>query len=224
MGVHQRMTVDRELVLAAQHGDQVAFMDLVRARLDHLFAIARRILHDVDRAEDALQDALVIAWRDLRDLRDPDRFDFWIASRACRTCASTTPRRERRRTAHLRMLDRSTDHAAPDDLVSVANRDLSSNARSDGFRPNSGRSLFSTITSGTRPLRSPRPSTSRPVPRDPDSITPIAPCAPPSTQMLEPPSGKVDRHDSRSRPRTAPWPVAWRRTNRRPGPGHRRRR
>jgi hypothetical protein len=29
-------------------------MDLVRARVDRLFAIARRILHDVDRAEDAL--------------------------------------------------------------------------------------------------------------------------------------------------------------------------
>jgi len=63
--------VDRELVVSAQRGDRVAFMDLVRARVDRLFAIARRILRDVDRAEDALQDALVIAWRDLRGLRDP---------------------------------------------------------------------------------------------------------------------------------------------------------
>jgi hypothetical protein len=36
--------VDRELVIAAQRGDQVAFMDLVRARVDRLFGIARRIL------------------------------------------------------------------------------------------------------------------------------------------------------------------------------------
>jgi hypothetical protein len=36
--------VDRELVIAAQRGDQVAFMDLVRARLDRLYGIARRIL------------------------------------------------------------------------------------------------------------------------------------------------------------------------------------
>ena len=58
-----------------------AFIDLVRARGDRLFAIAQRILREVDRAEDALQDALVIAWRDLPDLRDPDRFDAWIHRR-----------------------------------------------------------------------------------------------------------------------------------------------
>ena len=53
-------------------------VDLIRARSDRLFAVAQRILRDVDRAEDALQDALVIAWRDLRGLRDPDRFDAWL--------------------------------------------------------------------------------------------------------------------------------------------------
>ena len=64
--------MDRDLVESAQHGDQAAFVDLIRARVDRLYAIAQRILRDVDRAEDALQDALVIAWRDLRGLRDPD--------------------------------------------------------------------------------------------------------------------------------------------------------
>jgi RNA polymerase sigma-70 factor (ECF subfamily) len=41
-------------------------------------AIAHRILRDVGRAEDAVQQTLVIAWRDLRSLRDPDRFDAWL--------------------------------------------------------------------------------------------------------------------------------------------------
>ena len=70
--------MDRDLVESAQHGDQAAFVDLIRARVDRLYATAHRILRDVDRAEDALQDALVIAWRDLRGLRDPDRFDAWL--------------------------------------------------------------------------------------------------------------------------------------------------
>jgi RNA polymerase sigma-70 factor (ECF subfamily) len=69
--------IDRDLVEAARRGDQAAFVDLVRSSGDRLFAIAQRILRDVDRAEDALQDALVIAWRDLPGLRDPDRFDGW---------------------------------------------------------------------------------------------------------------------------------------------------
>jgi RNA polymerase sigma-70 factor (ECF subfamily) len=70
--------VDIDLVEAAQRGDQGAFMDLVNSRGDRLYSIAQRILRDVDRAEDALQDALVIAWRDLPSLRDPDRFDAWV--------------------------------------------------------------------------------------------------------------------------------------------------
>ena len=61
------MDRDRDLVEAAQRGDQAAFVDLVRSTGDRFFALAYRMLRDVDRAEDALQDALVIAWRDLQD-------------------------------------------------------------------------------------------------------------------------------------------------------------
>jgi len=60
--------MDRDLVESARTGDQSAFMALVRPRSDRLFGIVQRILRDVDRAEDALQDAMVIAWRDLRGL------------------------------------------------------------------------------------------------------------------------------------------------------------
>src|SRR5690349_8685981 len=94
---------DRDLVESAQRGDQSAFMDLVHSRGDRLFAIAFRILRDVDRAEDALQDALVIAWRDLRTLRDPDRFDAWAGRLLTNVCI-THATRERRRTANLRLL------------------------------------------------------------------------------------------------------------------------
>ena len=114
--------MDRELVVAAQRGDQVAFMDLIRARLDRLFSIARRILHDVDRAEDALQDALVIAWRDLPDLRDPDRFDFWIQRVLANMCIEHA-RRDRRRYSKLQVLT-IDGHAAPDELKGVADRDV----------------------------------------------------------------------------------------------------
>jgi RNA polymerase sigma-70 factor, ECF subfamily len=114
--------VDRELVIAAQRGDQVAFVDLLRGRVDRLFAIARRILRDVDRAEDALQDALVIAWRDLPDLRDPDRFDFWVQRVLTNVCLEHA-RRDRRRYARLQVLTLD-DHAAPDELKGIVDRDV----------------------------------------------------------------------------------------------------
>ena len=49
--------MDRQLVESAQRGDKAAFVALIRTRTDRLFALAHRILRDVDRAEDALQDA-----------------------------------------------------------------------------------------------------------------------------------------------------------------------
>ena len=114
---------DRTLVEAAQRGDQSAFVDLVRSTGDRFFALAYRILRDVDRAEDALQDALVIAWRDLKGLRDPDRFDAWLQRLLINVCISQATR-ERRRTANLRALPADDGPAAPDDLLTIADRDL----------------------------------------------------------------------------------------------------
>src|SRR6187402_3450096 len=107
--------VDRDLVESAQHGDQAAFVDLIRARVDRLYATAQRILRDVDRAEDALQDALVIAWRDLPSLRDPDRFGAWLHRVLTNVCIGQATR-ERGRIAHLRVLP-VEGPTAPDDLL-----------------------------------------------------------------------------------------------------------
>ena len=122
MGAGEGKAVDRELLAAAQRGDEAAFVDLVRVRSNRLFAIAQRILRDIDRAEDALQDALVIAWRDLRGLRDPDRFDAWLTRLLVNVCIAQAAR-ERRRTANLRVLP-VDGPAAPDELVTIADRDL----------------------------------------------------------------------------------------------------
>ncbi len=67
-----------DLVRQAQEGDPAAFEQLIRAAYDRLFASAYRILRDPDAAEDAVQDAIVRCWRDLRGLRDPDRFEAWL--------------------------------------------------------------------------------------------------------------------------------------------------
>ena len=113
--------MDRDLVEQAQAGDQTAFMALVRSRGDQLFSIAQRILRDVDRAEDALQDALVIAWRDLPGLRDPDRFDAWVHRVLTNVCIAQAAR-ERRRAANLRVMPLDGP-PAPDALLGIVDRD-----------------------------------------------------------------------------------------------------
>jgi RNA polymerase sigma-70 factor (ECF subfamily) len=120
-GRNEGRALDRDLVEAARSGDREAYVDLIRPRTDGLFAIAQRILRDVDRAEDAVQDALVIAWRDLRGLRDPERFDAWLRRLLVRECIEQATS-ERRRVINLRVMP-VDGPPGPDDLLSVADRD-----------------------------------------------------------------------------------------------------
>jgi RNA polymerase sigma-70 factor (ECF subfamily) len=88
--------VTSELVERAQRGDHEAFDALASAAYHRLYAIARRILRDGYAAEDAVQDALVKAWREIRGLRDPAAFDAWLHRllvNACRDNARRTRRR-----------------------------------------------------------------------------------------------------------------------------------
>lgn len=83
------------LVELAQRGDHAAFDALAASRVDGLFRAARLILHDADGAEDAVQEALVRAWRDLPALRDPERFDAWLHRLLVRACYDEGRRRRR---------------------------------------------------------------------------------------------------------------------------------
>ena len=75
-----------ELVQRAQDGDEQAFASLAVAVGNRLHAVAHRILRDADLAEDATQQALLAIWRDLPQLRDPQRFDAWSYRLLVRAC------------------------------------------------------------------------------------------------------------------------------------------
>ena len=57
------------LVERARDGDEDAFTQLVDLDGNRCFAIAYRILRDVERAKDAVQQASLLAWRELPRLR-----------------------------------------------------------------------------------------------------------------------------------------------------------
>jgi RNA polymerase sigma-70 factor (ECF subfamily) len=83
------------LVAAAANGDPDAFSLLARSVSDRLYAIASRTLRDRYAAEDAVQDALVEIWRDLRGLRDPTRFQAWATRILVRCCQRQVSRSSR---------------------------------------------------------------------------------------------------------------------------------
>jgi RNA polymerase sigma-70 factor (ECF subfamily) len=86
-----------ELVRRAMAGDLEAFTELARLWIDRLYGIARLILRDDELAEDATQEALIAAWRDVAGLRDPDRFDSWLRSLLVHACYREARRGRRRR-------------------------------------------------------------------------------------------------------------------------------
>lgn len=112
----------RALVERAKHGDSEAFDDLARQVGDQCMAIAFRILRDVDQADDAVQSALIAAWRDLRRLRDSDRFVPWLHRILINECYAEA-RRRRRHTANIRLLPRGDESVNPTDILTVNDRD-----------------------------------------------------------------------------------------------------
>jgi RNA polymerase sigma-70 factor, ECF subfamily len=113
--------VTSQLVERAQRGDRDAFDTLASDAYDRLSAIAARILRDRYSAEDAVQDALIRAWRDVRSLREPARFDAWLHRLLVRACHDQA-RRTRRRAVEVRSLDVDRP-AIGDDYAQVAHRD-----------------------------------------------------------------------------------------------------
>lgn len=86
----------RDLVERARKGDHAAFASLVRACGSMLYGIARRITADPAVADDAVQEALIMGWRDLPTLRDPDRFEAWLTQILVRRCYREIRRRRPR--------------------------------------------------------------------------------------------------------------------------------
>ena len=114
--------MERALVELARGGDEEAFASLIRMAGDRLMAIAFRILRDVDRAEDAVQQAIVTAWRELPALRDPDRFGGWLYRVLVNACY-VEARKSRRWDANVRLLTPDIADGSFDELLSVEDRD-----------------------------------------------------------------------------------------------------
>src|SRR4026208_1371692 len=91
-----RGEMQRDLVERTQRGDHDAFAELAAAAISRLDSGARLVPRDPGQAKDAVQNALVRAWRDLPTLRDPDRFDAWLHRLVVRACIDEI-RRVRRR-------------------------------------------------------------------------------------------------------------------------------
>src|SRR5690242_17363762 len=71
---------EREVYRAAIKGNREAFEMIIRTHSRTLFAIAYGVLQNREEAEDAVQDALIKAWKSRWRVREPDKFPAWLGT------------------------------------------------------------------------------------------------------------------------------------------------
>ena len=92
---------DADLLKAHAEGDPYAFDTLVRRHKDRLWAVALRTLRDPDEAADALQDALISAFRAAASFRAESAVTTWLHRIVVNACLDRVRRRQARPTVAL---------------------------------------------------------------------------------------------------------------------------
>ena len=85
----------------ARNGDLDAFEELMHARIDAIYRLSFAIVGDEADARDSTQEAFIAAWRRIRELRDPARFDAWLQRIAVNAARMTLRARGRRRVREI---------------------------------------------------------------------------------------------------------------------------
>src|SRR5919201_3428642 len=104
---------EREQYRAAIHGDRDAFEMIIRTHSRNLFAIAYGILQNREEAEDAVQDALVKAWKWRWRVRDPEKFPAWLCMIARHRARDVFRKRRALEVGQASSLPDATETVAP---------------------------------------------------------------------------------------------------------------
>src|SRR5882672_10054859 len=113
---------DRALLARHADGDSDAFGELFRRHRDRLWSVALRTLGDPEEAADALQDAMLSAYRAAGSFRGDSAVTTWLHRVVVNACLDRIRRRNTRPTVPLPEVE--TEHARPAPLDDIAVSDL----------------------------------------------------------------------------------------------------
>lgn len=81
-----REKTDKELIEEYTGGSEEAFKELVSRHMDNVYKFAYRYFNDKDKAEDAVQETFVKAWKNIRRFDTDRKFITWLFAIAKNTC------------------------------------------------------------------------------------------------------------------------------------------
>lgn len=113
-------TDDGILAIRAADGDERAFGVLVRRHSGYLLSFATRLLGSRAEAEDCVQEALIVAWRRLPELREPERVRSWISTIVARK--ATDRLRSRRNVDPIDADEPASTAPRPDEAAVVSSQ------------------------------------------------------------------------------------------------------
>jgi RNA polymerase sigma-70 factor (ECF subfamily) len=111
-GAEARQAEDRALLAAHVAGDGEAFGRLVARHQDRLWAVALRTLGDREEAADALQDALLSAYRGAAGFRGDAQVTTWLHRIVVNACLDRVRRASARSTVPLPDDEAASPHAS----------------------------------------------------------------------------------------------------------------
>jgi RNA polymerase sigma-70 factor (ECF subfamily) len=109
---------DEELLAAHVAGDEHAFAELVRRHRDRLWAVALRTCRDPDDAADAVQDALISAYRRADTFRGSAKVTTWLHRIVVNACLDRLRAKKIRKTVALP--EETADAGLPDTRDPIA--------------------------------------------------------------------------------------------------------
>jgi RNA polymerase sigma-70 factor, ECF subfamily len=107
-GIQTTSTPEKRLIESAQSGDLEAFNQLILRYQNLLFGIALRLLNDEDVASDAVQEALISAFRRFHTFRG-DSLRSWLARVVVNACYDEMRRKRRQHTMPLEQYNAEGD-------------------------------------------------------------------------------------------------------------------
>jgi len=107
-GIQHTSTPEKTLIRAARRGDLDAFNELILRYQNLLFGIALRLLNDEDVASDAVQEALISAFRRFHTFRG-DSLRSWLARVVVNACYDEMRKKRRQHSVPLEQYNADGD-------------------------------------------------------------------------------------------------------------------